>query len=138
MAEELPYIKYIDKSITHAMCRTVIGRYYYYIFLKYRETLFHMITVENGFDVYKIRNIHILIQRTMTYYDRTDISGYLQILKDYRNSSDYDLTSVIDNNTINAAKLAVFYLEKEISSIVAGDKLNDAFNKALKEVRGVK
>ncbi|MBF0487909.1 MAG: hypothetical protein HQK98_07085 [Nitrospirae bacterium] len=134
IAEELPCLKYKNKNIADAVIRTTIGRYYYYIFLKYRETIFDTISVEIGIDVYKERNIHVLIQKTMTYYDRPDIAGKLSELKLLRNKCDYKLTLNIDKCVINDAKLIVFYLEREITSIKAGAQLNNAFIKALKEI----
>ncbi|MBF0554660.1 MAG: hypothetical protein HQK96_08930 [Nitrospirae bacterium] len=133
-AEELPCLNYKNKDITEAVSRTTIGRYYYYIFLKYREKIYHLLTVGDRNELKNRRNIHYIIQKIMANYDRTDISGKLKHLKELRNLCDYELSAIIDKNIINKAKLIVFYLEREITSIEAGAKLNDAFNKALKEI----
>ncbi|WP_420265702.1 hypothetical protein [Candidatus Magnetominusculus dajiuhuensis] len=135
-AEELPCLNYINKDIAEAVSRTTIGRYYYYIFLKYRETIYHALTVDGKNQMKsQRRNIHYLIQKIMANYYRTDISGKLKYLRDVRNLCDYELDAIIDKNTINKAKLIVFYLEREITSIKAGAQLNNAFIKALKDIK---
>lgn len=134
VADELPYVKFKNKNdIITAIQRTAIGRYYYYIFLKYREWLRNVLTNQDKtlFDEPSGKH-HILIQRTLEYYGISGIAKKYLKLRNLRNDCDYDLLTIVDENTINKAKLIVFSLEKGLDSIKPGTDLDKAFTKAVK------
>lgn len=135
VAIELPIVKFKNKNnIISAVHRTAIGRYYYYIFLKYRERLRDVLISEDKIELDNPSiNHHKLIQLTLKYYDKTDIgiAEYFSELRHLRNDCDYDLSRFIDEENINDAKIIVGLLENKLNSIKSGNDLNEAFAKAL-------
>ncbi|MBF0565433.1 MAG: hypothetical protein HQK89_09330 [Nitrospirae bacterium] len=135
VANELPIVKFNDKNIITAIYRTTVGRYYYYIFLKYREQLRNILTLDDKTELDKPSiNNHILIQSTLKYYDETGIAEKLAKLRRLRNNCDYELFAIIDDKTIYDAKVIVAFLENKLDSIKPGKALNEAFTKALTEL----
>jgi hypothetical protein len=136
VADALPGIKFNNKNhIITAIHRTAIGRYYYYIFLKYRERLSNVLKSDDKSLLYKFKlNPHILIPLTLKHYDKHGIAEKYHELRKLRNECDYNLFAIIDQNRINYAKLIVFFLEKGLDSIKPCDGLNESFAKAVKEL----
>ncbi|MBF0457753.1 MAG: hypothetical protein HQK99_07650 [Nitrospirae bacterium] len=133
IADELPGLNYKNKDIMTAVSRTTIGRYYYYIFLKYRETIYSSLH-ENGDALYKSYS-HVLIQKIMTYYGKPDMAELLHRLRRLRNDCDYEAYGIIDEDHVNYAKHIVSILDRQLTAIIPSEKLDNAFNKALSKIK---
>ncbi|KWT94631.1 hypothetical protein [Candidatus Magnetominusculus xianensis] len=120
-----------------ASIRTSISRYYYYIFHKYKNTIYNLLTVPAKNELLTIRShrIHKLISDIMTYINKTTAAGELIKLRQLRNFCDYDAAKNIGAIDYLSAKSIVLTLEQELSTIETGAELNGAFKKALSEIK---
>ncbi|MBF0458416.1 MAG: hypothetical protein HQK99_11040 [Nitrospirae bacterium] len=137
IAEDLPGFYKNSDPAADAGIRTSIGRYYYYIFHKYKETIHNLLTVPAKDELLKIKshNIHALISNIMTYYNKTTVAAELIKLRRLRNLCDYDKTEIVGAIQYLSAQSSVSTLEQELSSIITGAELNGAFKKALSEIK---
>ncbi|MBF0488620.1 MAG: hypothetical protein HQK98_10705 [Nitrospirae bacterium] len=117
--------------------RTSISRYYYYIFHKYKETIYNLLTVPTIDELMKIKShrIHELISNIMTYYNKTNVAGELIKLRRLRNLCDYNKTEIVGAIQYLSAQSMVLTLEQALSSIITGAELNGAFKRALSEIK---
>ncbi|MBF0516943.1 MAG: hypothetical protein HQK97_07480 [Nitrospirae bacterium] len=138
IAEDLPVFYVNNKAVDDAVSRTSIGRYYYYIFLKYREAIHEKLSdnvIEKN-ELYNDQyNIHSLVKKTIKNYLGHKVSIKLNQLRDLRNACDYEMSGIINNLHVKVAIIKVQYLESKLFSICAGDDLDDAFISALNDIK---
>ncbi|MEO5360811.1 MAG: hypothetical protein H7843_10260 [Nitrospirota bacterium] len=138
IAGDLPGFYATNRAIVGAVSRTSVGRYYYYIFLKYREAIYHNLSnnVIDRFELFKSRfNVHTLVLKTIKYYVGEDISDKLNKLRKMRNLCDYNMSAIVNNKHIGVAISIVQYLESRLLSISAGTDLDNAFVMALNDIK---
>jgi hypothetical protein len=137
LANEILKTRFNSHSCVVAASRTAISRYYYYIFLKCRERLNQIIKKDIKDNLFKKGiNQHILIGETLSKIPKQKVTGnFFFRLRDLRNMSDYNLYSIVNENSVTNAKLLVLSLEKEIDNLKPSLELEQAFEQALQELQ---
>ncbi|WP_420263965.1 hypothetical protein [Candidatus Magnetominusculus dajiuhuensis] len=137
IADDLPGFYKDGDHVADAGIRTSISRYYCYIFHKYKETIYNLLTVPTKDELLKMKShrIHELISNIMTYCNKATVAGELIKLRQLRNLCDYNKTKIVGAIQYLSAQSSVLTLEQELSSIITGIELNGAFKRALSEIK---
>lgn len=138
LADEILKTRFKSNACAVAADRTAISRYYYFIFLKCRERLNEIIKKDIKVNLFKKGiNHHVLIGETLSKIPNKKVTGnFFFRLRELRNMSDYNLVSVVNEQSVTKAKLLAFSLEKEINDLKPSLELEQAFEQALQELQG--
>ena len=129
---------------SEAILRTAVGRYYYYVFLKIRETIYPLLP--NKLKIFLSEentknNPHCLVARTLFNLSTTIKSNelknahdYLRTLRITRNSCDYKLKIIVNKETLDLiVKFFIPNIERAIPIIrkASPNDVASAFQKAI-------
>ena len=138
-AERLKKTKvYIPSNLSSARKRTIVNRYYYYLFLEIREILWSKLSpncIEIAERKEVQRAVHKIVQDMLFHLGFPKAQSYLAQLRDARNACDYELYSN-ENKIYEEVEEIIDRIEIIIPVLknIPGKNVIACFNRVLKSL----